>query len=73
MCGRYLFSTQEYKEFRQIVRDAQRRSNGQHNEMNFPMAGDIAPTEVPSHRRCAVPPVWRTAVPTLFSGGDRSG
>ncbi len=43
MCGRYLFSTQEYKEFRQIVRDAQRRSNGQHNELNFP-AGDIAPT-----------------------------
>ena len=44
MCGRYLFSTQEYKEFRQIVRDAQRRSRGQHNELNFPMAGDIAPT-----------------------------
>lgn len=43
MCGRYLFSTQEYKEFQQIVRDAQRRSNGQHNELNFP-AGDIAPT-----------------------------
>lgn len=44
MCGRYLFSTQEYKEFRQIVRDAQRRSSGQHNELNFPMTGDIAPT-----------------------------
>ena len=44
MCGRYLFSTQEYKEFRQIVRDAQRRSRGQHNELNFPMAVDIAPT-----------------------------
>ena len=43
MCGRYLFSTQEYKEFQQVVRDAQRRSNGQHNELNFP-AGDIAPT-----------------------------
>ena len=43
MCGRYLFSTQEYKELQQIVRDAQRRSNGQHNELNFP-AGDIAPT-----------------------------
>ena len=41
MCGRYLFSTQEYKELRQIVRDAQRHSNGQHNELNFPMAGDI--------------------------------
>ena len=34
MCGRYLFSTQEYKEFRQIVRDAQRRSSGQHNELS---------------------------------------
>lgn len=44
MCGRYLFSTQEYKELCQIVRDAQRHSNGQHNELNFPMAGDIAPT-----------------------------
>lgn len=43
MCGRYQFSTSEYKEFQQIVRDAQRR-NGQHNELNFPMAGDIAPT-----------------------------
>lgn len=43
MCGRYLFSTQEYKEFRQIVRDAQRRSSGQHNELNFPIVGDIAP------------------------------
>lgn len=38
MCGRYLFSTQEYKELRQIVRDAQRHSNGQHNELNFPRA-----------------------------------
>ena len=43
MCGRYQFSTSEYKEFQQIVRDAQRRSH-QHNELNFPMAGDIAPT-----------------------------
>ncbi len=43
MCGRYLLSTQEYKEFQEIVRDAQRRSYGQHNELNFP-AGDIAPT-----------------------------
>ena len=45
MCGRYQFSTGEYKEFQQIVRDAQRRSSGQHNELNFPMAGDIAPTD----------------------------
>ena len=27
------------------MRDAQRRSSGQHNELNFPMAGDIAPTD----------------------------
>ena len=45
MCGRYQFSTGEYKEFQQIVRDAQRRSSGQHNELNFPMAGDIAHTD----------------------------
>lgn len=45
MCGGYQFSTGEYKEFQQIVRDAQRRSSGQHNELNFPMAGDIAPTD----------------------------
>lgn len=45
MCGRYQFSTGEYKDFQQIVRDAQRRSSGQHNELNFPMAGDIAPTD----------------------------
>lgn len=45
MCGRYQFSTGEYKEVQQIVRDAQRRSSGQHNELNFPMAGDIAPTD----------------------------
>lgn len=45
MCGRYQFSTGEYKEFQQIVRDAQRRSSGQHDELNFPMAGDIAPTD----------------------------
>ena len=28
MCGRYQFSADEYKEIRQIVRDAQRRSEG---------------------------------------------
>ena len=56
MCGRYLFSTQEYKEFRQIVRDAQRRSSGQHNELNFPMAGDIAPT---------------AEAPVLIASGDK--
>ena len=44
MCGRYQFSAEEYKEIRQIVRDAQRRSEG--NERNFPMAGDICPSQV---------------------------
>ena len=43
MCGRYQFSADEYKEIRQIVRDAQRRSEG--NELNFPMAGDICPSQ----------------------------
>lgn len=56
MCGRYLFSTQEYKEFRQIVRDAQRRSSGQHDELNFPMAGDISPTN---------------EAPVLLASGDK--
>lgn len=37
-------SADEYKEIRQIVRDAQRRSEG--NELNFPMAGDICPSQV---------------------------
>ena len=44
MCGRYQFSADEYKEIRQIVRDAQRRSEG--NELNFPMAGDIYPSQM---------------------------
>ena len=44
MCGRYQFSADEYKEIRQIVRDAQRRSEG--NKLNFPMAGDICPSQV---------------------------
>ena len=56
MCGRYLFSTQEYKEFRQIVRDAQRRSSGQHDELNFPIVGDIAPT---------------AEAPVLIASGDK--
>ena len=45
MCGRYQFSADEYKEIRQIVRDAQRRSE-QHSELNFPAAGDICPSQV---------------------------
>ena len=49
MCGRYQFSADEYKEIRQIVRDAQRRSEG--NELNFPMAGDICPSQVAPDRK----------------------
>lgn len=45
MCGRYQFSTKEYKEIQQIVRDAQRRSE-QHGELNFPMACDICPSQI---------------------------
>ena len=45
MCGRYLFSSAESREMQKILRDAERRSRGQFpGEMNFPMAGDIAPT-----------------------------
>ena len=56
MCGRYLFSTKESREMQQIVRDAERRSRGQFNELNFPMAGDVAPTQV---------------APVLIASGDR--
>ena len=38
------FLADEYKEIRQIVRDAQRRSK--ENELNFTMAGDICPSQV---------------------------
>lgn len=44
MCGRYQFSTAEYKDFDAIVRDAQRRSG--HNELNFQMAGDYSPSQI---------------------------
>lgn len=46
MCGRYQFSSKESREMQQIVRDAERRSRGQFNELNFPMASDIAPSQV---------------------------
>ena len=45
MCGRYQFSTKEYKEIQQIVRDAQRHSE-QYNELNFPTVGDISPSQI---------------------------
>ena len=56
MCGRYQFSSRESREMQQIVRDAERRSRGQFNELNFPMAGDIAPTQV---------------APVLIASGDK--
>ena len=56
MCGRYQFSSRESREMQQIVRNAERRSRGQFNELNFPMAGDIAPTQV---------------APVLIASGDR--
>ena len=37
MCGRYLFSTKENREFQKIIQDAQRRSV-QHDELNFPIS-----------------------------------
>lgn len=46
MCGRYLFSTEEHKEFRQIVRNARQHSGQSGVEPRFPIAGDIAPTAV---------------------------
>ena len=57
MCGRYLFSSAESREMQKILRDAERRSRGQFpGEMNFPMAGDIAPTQV---------------APVLIASGDK--
>ena len=47
MCGRYQFSSKESREMQKIIRDAERRSRGQFpGELNFPMAGDVAPTQV---------------------------
>lgn len=56
MCGRYQFSSKESREMQQIIRDAERRSRGQFNELNFPMAGDVAPTQV---------------APVLIASGDK--
>ena len=47
MCGRYQFSSKESREMQKIIRDAERRSRGQFpGELNFPMAGDVTPTQV---------------------------
>jgi putative SOS response-associated peptidase YedK len=42
VCGRYLFSAEEYSEFRQIAEDVQRRCGT--DPLNFPMAGDVLPS-----------------------------
>lgn len=43
MCGRYQFSTEKYKAFRQILQTAQRRSG--RPEKQIPFAGDILPSQ----------------------------
>ena len=42
MCGRFLFSSEENDEIRDIVNDVQRRFK--RDELNFVMAGDVHPT-----------------------------
>ena len=57
MCGRYQFSSKESREMQKIIRDAEHRSRGLYpNELNFPMAGDVAPTQV---------------APVLIASGDK--
>ena len=55
MCSRFQFSSSEYKEFQQIVQDAQRRSC-QNSEPNFLISGDVAPTDM---------------TPVLIASGDK--
>lgn len=55
MCGRYQFSTEKFKELRQIVQDARRHSE-QPDKMKLPVVGDIAPASV---------------APVLVAGGDK--
>lgn len=45
MCGRYQFSTDKFKELRQIVQDARRHSD-QPDIVKLPVIGDIAPAAV---------------------------
>lgn len=45
MCGRYQFSTEKFKELRQIVQDARRHSD-QPDNVKLPVIGDIAPAAV---------------------------
>lgn len=46
MCGRYQFSSKENHEMQQIARDAERHNRDQFNKLHFPIAGDIAPTQI---------------------------
>lgn len=55
MCGRYQFSTEKFKELRQIVQDARRHSE-QPDKVKMPIVGDVTPTSV---------------APVLVAGGDK--
>lgn len=43
MCGRYRFSTDQYRELQQIVRAALRGESREKEEFSAPVAGDVAP------------------------------
>lgn len=43
MCGRYRFSTDQYRELQQIVRAALRGKSREKEEFSAPVAGDVAP------------------------------
>lgn len=43
MCGRYRFSTDQYRELQQIVRVAQQGESREKDEFTAPVAGDVAP------------------------------
>lgn len=55
MCGRYQFSTEKFKELRQIVQDARRHSE-QPDKVKMPIVGDVTPASV---------------APVLVAGGDK--
>ena len=55
MCGRYQFSTEKFKELRQIVQDARRHSE-QPDKVKMPIVGDITPASV---------------APVLVAGSDK--
>lgn len=55
MCGRYQFSTEKFKELRQIVQDARRHSE-QPDKVKMPIVSDVTPASV---------------APVLVAGGDK--